>query len=137
MAIRVFDCWFHEQDIREALGRPGGLEGPVADHSLGRIARGLPFVVGKKAAAPQGTTVVFDVRGTPAIEVAIGVDGRAAVLDATPSAPATRITLDRRTYARLAGGRWDGARARGEGVVDVEGDRELGDRIVDNMGFTI
>src|SRR4051794_40111163 len=46
MAIRVFDCWFHEQDIREALARPGDLDGPVADHSIGRIARGLPFAVG-------------------------------------------------------------------------------------------
>jgi len=23
MQIRVFDCWFHEQDIRDAVGRPG------------------------------------------------------------------------------------------------------------------
>ena len=34
MAIRVFDCWYHDEDIREALDRPGYLEGPVADHSL-------------------------------------------------------------------------------------------------------
>jgi uncharacterized protein (TIGR03083 family) len=137
MAIRVFDCWFHEQDIREALGTPGGLEGAVADHSIGRIERGLPFVVGKKAAAPQGATVVFEVRGTPPVVVAIGVEGRAAVLPTVPDAPTVRVTTDRRTYARLAGGRWDGARARAEGVVEVDGDRGLGDRIVDNMAFTI
>jgi uncharacterized protein (TIGR03083 family) len=137
MAIRVFDCWYHEQDIREALGTPGDLEGAVADHSIGRIARGLPFVVGKKAAAPQGTTVAFDVRGTPPVVVAIGVEGRAAVLPDVPSAPTVRVTTDRRTYARLAGGRWDGARARADGVVELDGDRALGNRIVDNMAFTI
>ena len=37
MEIRVFDCWYHDQDIREAVDRPGFLEGPVADLSIGRI----------------------------------------------------------------------------------------------------
>jgi uncharacterized protein (TIGR03083 family) len=137
MSIRVFDCWFHEQDIREALDRPGDLEGAVADLSIGRIERGLPYVVGKKAGAPQGTTVVFDVTGNPRVTVPIAVEGRAAVLDAVPADPTARLELDRRTYARLAGGRWDGARARRDGQVGITGDRELGDRIVDNMAFTI
>ena len=26
MAIRVFDCWYHDEDIREAIDRPGFLE---------------------------------------------------------------------------------------------------------------
>ena len=30
MRIRVFDCWLHEQDIRDAVGRPGGEDGPAA-----------------------------------------------------------------------------------------------------------
>jgi uncharacterized protein (TIGR03083 family) len=137
MAIRVFDCWFHEQDIREALDRPGGLDGPVADLSVGRIERGLPYAVGKKAGAPQGSTVVFEVEGDPRIVVPIAVEGRAALLDAVPSDPTVRVRTDRRTYARLAGGRWSGATARERGVVEVEGDRELGDRIVDHLAFTI
>lgn len=137
MAIRAFDCWFHEQDIREALGRPGDLEGPVADHSLGRIDRGLPFVVGKKAGAPQGSTVVFDVTGTPPIVVPIGVDGRAAVLASVPDEPTVRLTMDRRTYARLAGGRWPGARALDAGAVKIAGDNALGETIVRSMAFTI
>jgi hypothetical protein len=28
MQIRVFDCWLHEQDIRDAVGRPGHETGP-------------------------------------------------------------------------------------------------------------
>src|SRR4051794_35935448 len=64
MAIRVFDCWYHDQDMREALAQPGYLEGPVADLSLARIAqKGLGYIVGKKAGAPAGTSVVFDVVG--------------------------------------------------------------------------
>jgi uncharacterized protein (TIGR03083 family) len=137
MAIRVFDCWYHEQDIREALARPGNLEGPVADLSIGRIARGLPYVVGKKAAAPQGTTIVFDVAGEPRLVVPVGVEGRAAVLDVVPSEPSVRLRTDRRTYSRLAGGRWSGATARQTGTIEIDGDRELGDRVVDNLAFTI
>jgi uncharacterized protein (TIGR03083 family) len=138
MAIRAFDCWYHDQDIREALGRPGLLEGPVADLALGRIpTKGLPYVVGKRAGAPQGATVVFDVVGTPPIVAAIGVDGRAALLAEAPPDPTTTVTLDRRTFARLAGGRWTGDDARARGVVAVAGDEELGGRVVDNLAFTI
>src|SRR5205085_7236541 len=64
MAIRVFDCWYHDQDIREALDRPGFMEDAAADLSLRRIIdRGMPYVVGKKAAAPQGARVRFAVSG--------------------------------------------------------------------------
>jgi len=138
MAIRVFDCWYHDQDIREALDRPGNLTGPVADLSLTRIVeRALPYIVGKKAAAPQGARVRFDIADPPLIADVV-VEGRAAVGPSDPSEmPTTGLELDRRTFARLAGGRWSGDHARTNGVVRVTGDQELGDRIVDNMGFTI
>jgi uncharacterized protein (TIGR03083 family) len=140
MEIRVFDCWYHDQDMREALGRPGYLEGEVADLSLARIpAKALGYVVGKKAGAPPGSTVAFVVEGTPLLTAAISVppEGRAVLLSAIPAEPTARITTDRRTFARLAGGRWTGAHARAHGVVRVEGDADLGDRVVDNMAFTI
>jgi uncharacterized protein (TIGR03083 family) len=140
MAIRVFDGWYHDQDIREAIERPGYLEGPVADLSLDRIpVKGLPYVVGKKASAPPDTTVVFDVGGNPPLVATVQVppEGRAALLDAPPVAPTVTLGMDRRTFARLAGGRWTGDRARAEGVVRVDGDQELGNRIVDNMAFTL
>ena len=105
----MFDCWYHDQDIREALDRPGFLEGAVADLSLGRIpAKALRYVVGKKAGAPPGTTVVFDIAGEPPIVAAIGVDGRAALCRDDAGGTDGRLTLDRRTFARLAGGRWTG-----------------------------
>ncbi len=138
MEIRVFDCWYHDQDMREALGKPGLLEGPVADLSLGRIPpKGLPYVVGKKAGAPQGSSVVFDITGTPPIVAAITVDGRAALAPSTPADPTVTLRLDRRTFARLAGGRWSGDRARNEGSVNVIGDTALGDQVIDNLAFTI
>ena len=90
MQIRVFDCWYHDQDIREALDRPGYLDGPVADLSIGRIpSKALGYVVGKKAGAPPGTSVVFDIAGPSPIVAAIAVppEGRAVLLDV-----ATRCT---------------------------------------------
>jgi hypothetical protein len=136
----VFDCWYHDEDIREVVGRPGFLEGPVADLSLARIpAKGLGYVVGKKAGAPAGSVVVFVVEGTPEIVAAISVppEGRAVLLDDAPGDATVRITTDRRTFARLAGGRWTGAQARERGVVRIDGDSALGDRVVDNMAFTL
>jgi uncharacterized protein (TIGR03083 family) len=138
MEIRVFDCWFHDQDIREALARPGFLEGPAADLSIGRIPRkALPYVVGKKAAAPQGATVGFTITGDRPIVAAVGVDGRAALLPEPPSDPSTELTMDRRTFTRLAGGRWSGDEARAKGAVEVQGDTDLGRRVVDNLAFTL
>jgi uncharacterized protein (TIGR03083 family) len=77
MKVRVFDCWMHEQDIRRALDRPGHLDGPVVDTALERIRAALGFVVGKKAAASQGSSVVFDLHGCPQPTIAVVVDGRA------------------------------------------------------------
>ena len=112
MEIRVFDCWFHDQDIREALERPGLLEGAAADLSVGRIPpKALPYVVGKKAAAPQGSTVVFTVTGDTPLVATVGVEGRAALFPEVPADPSARLTMDRRTFTRLAGGRWTGDRS--------------------------
>ncbi len=140
MAIRVFDCWYHDEDIREAVDRPGYLEGPVADLSLARIPqKGLGYVVGKKAGAPPDTTVVFEIAGNPLMTPAslVPPEGRAVLLDEAPTDCTVRIVTDRRTFARLAGGRWTGDQARERGAVKIEGDDELGNRIIDNMAFTI
>jgi hypothetical protein len=82
---------------------------------------------------------VFDVDGKQPFVAAVGVppEGRAALLADVPADATTRIALDRRTFSRLAGGRWSGDRARTEGVVAITGDQELGGRVVDNLAFTI
>ena len=48
------DVWMHEQDIRRAVGRPGGLDSAAAAHTAGVFARGLGYVVGKRIAPPPG-----------------------------------------------------------------------------------
>ena len=134
VAIRVMDCWVHEQDIRRAVGKPGSLKGPVAAHAFARHSGAIPFVVGKKVGAPDGTTVVIDVvdRGS----VAVGVDGkRANLLPEVPTSPDVRLTMDLETFNRLCCGR--GEVAEVASGVKIEGDTDLGRRVVDQMNFMV
>ena len=138
MVIRVFDCWVHEQDIRRAVGRPGHMEGPVVVHSMSRMARAMPFVVGKKAAAPEGSTVVFEITGSAGRTMAIGVQsGRAVFLESIPAAPDVRLTMDVETFTCLGNGRWQGNEALRVDKVSIDGDRQLGENIVHEMNFMV
>jgi uncharacterized protein (TIGR03083 family) len=138
MQIRIFDCWVHEQDIRRAVGRPGDLEGPIAEHSVGRIALAMPFVVGKKAQAANATTVVFEVTGTAGRTLSIGIEGgRAKPLDTLPAAIIVHLTMDLETFNCLGCGRWDPNRVLESGKVQIDGDRTLGETIVRQMNFMI
>jgi uncharacterized protein (TIGR03083 family) len=138
MQIRIFDCWVHEQDIRRATGRPGDLEGSIAEHSMGRIALAIPFVVGKKARATDGTTVVFDITGPAGRTLSISVEGgRAKPLDTPPATPTVRLTMDVETFNCLGCGRWDPSQVIESGKVQIDGDRTLGQTIVTQMNFMI
>jgi uncharacterized protein (TIGR03083 family) len=134
LAIRIMDCWVHEQDIRRAVGKSGGLDGPVAAHAFGRHASAIPFVIGKKVGAPDGTTVVLDVQGGGTI--AVGVEGkRANLLEEAPAQPDVRLSMDLETFNRLCTGR--GEVAEVASGVKIEGDEDLGRRVAANMNFMI
>ena len=139
MRIRVFDCWMHEQDIRAALQRPSSdadLDGPAAQLSLDEIAGTMGFVVGKRAKAPDGSRVLFELTGPLARSIRVSVDGRARVVDDFgPQEPTATIRLDGLQFTRLAGGRpMCPSRARD---VELGGDREVAQRIVDHLNFVI
>ena len=134
MAIRVFDCWYHEQDVREATGRAGSLDNAVADFAVARIPKALPYIVGKKAGAEDGSVVTIVLDSEP---ITVIVEGRARLADEPAARADVTITTDRRTFARLAGGRWSAAIARSRGSLVISGDAELGERIVSNFGYTI
>ena len=71
LSNRPLDVWMHEQDIRRAVGRPGGLDSPAAAHTAAVFARGLGYVVGKRVGAPAGTSVVLDVTGPHPVHAAV------------------------------------------------------------------
>lgn len=135
MRIRVFDCWMHEQDIRDATGRPGHLWGPAVDQTLDEMSASLGFVVGKKAAAPDGASVTFAIDGEADRQIHVLVDGRAAEVDTLDGPATATVQTDVHTFSRLAGGRIELAAVSNR--ITVEGDQDLGQRVVENLGYTI
>jgi uncharacterized protein (TIGR03083 family) len=135
MRIRAFDCWLHEQDIRDAVGQPGGEEGVAVAQALDEMAGATGFIVGKKAAAAPGSRVRFELTGPAARTINVEVGDRAAVVDELSGPPTVTLTMPAGVFARLGGGRADPATLRGQ--VTVDGDAELAERIVASMAYTI
>ena len=139
MRIRVFDCWLHEQDIRDSVGCPGGDVGTAVELALDEAAAVMGYVVAKRAAAPPGSRVAFDLTGPTArrifVEVGTEERPRATVVDELSGPPTVSLWMPTGVFVRLAGGRVDPSTVRDQ--IDVEGDLELGARIIANLAFTI
>ena len=134
--IRVLDCWIHEQDMRRAVDRPGHMAGPAAEHTIDRLLRTIPMVVGKRAATPEGGAVILDISGDVNRHVVCEVNGgRAAIVDAATHEPLAAIRLDPETFIVLATGR-RGAESIAERI-EITGDESLGRRVVDNLNMMI
>ncbi|MHB1582931.1 MAG: maleylpyruvate isomerase family mycothiol-dependent enzyme [Acidimicrobiales bacterium] len=137
MDIRVLDSWAHEQDVRRAVGRPGGRGGAGESVTLRRSAAAMGYVVAKKVGAPDGTSVAWEVRGPVPTTVAVVVEGgRGRVVDRAPEAPTVRLELDAETFCRLGLGRVRADQLE-PGSVGVVGDEGLGRRVLDQMAFMI
>jgi uncharacterized protein (TIGR03083 family) len=131
---RAIDMWVHGQDIRRALGRPGGMGSTGAAVTLASFSAALPFVLGKRVRPPVGTSVVWEVTGSHPAIVAVGIDEarRAVPLSQAPSEPTTRLVMDAETFAALLAGRGDPSTA----PVQITGDAQLGRRTVAAMAVT-
>ena len=136
LAIRVLDLWVHEQDVRRALGAPGHEGGAVAEHTIDRLIRTLPIVVGKRAATPEGDTVTIVLNGPVVRTIPITVvNGRATIVENVPNSVRTTIEMDSTTFLALATGR--GEPSSWTDKVHVSGDGELGSRVVTQMNMMI
>ena len=135
MQIRVFDCWVHDQDIRDGIGQPGDEDGPVAEQAVDEIVRALGYIVGKKAGAGAGQSVTFDLTGPVTRGVHVAVDGRAQVVDSLEAPATATLTLGSTLFTRVACGRVTLASVADQ--VALAGDAELGRRVLDNLAFTI
>jgi uncharacterized protein (TIGR03083 family) len=139
MQIRVFDCWVHEQDVRDAVGQPGHESGPVAEQAIDEIARAAGFLVGKKAGAPSGSGVRLDLTGPVTRRIDVEVGDRARVVDELAGAPSAGLELSSTAFARLACGRIapSAVVAGAAGGVKLLGDEALAGRVLENLAFTI
>ena len=138
IGIRIFDAWVHEQDIRRAVRQSGHMEGSVAEHSTERVARAMPYVVGRKVQPPDGTTVVFQVTGPAGRTLAIAMQGaRANPLNDLPSTATVSLTMDVETFTCMGCGRWGPGMALQSGKVRIDGDQALGQTIVGQMNIMV
>jgi uncharacterized protein (TIGR03083 family) len=142
LGVRTFDVWMHEQDIREAIERPGGLDSAAAAHSVAQLFAALPRIVAKNAHVEPGHAVVVDLTGPTVGRAGARVeehDGKARGIplftgeaDEHPDVVTTSLTMSTRVAGRLAGGR----RAPDELHVVVHGDDDVARRVMAAMAIT-
>ncbi len=136
LGFRIFDSWVHEQDMRRGLERPGDLDSDAARFSTQMMLDVLPYVVGKKVGAPDGSTVVLTLTGPIVSTTAVGTtEGRARPLDPAPEVPTVTLSLASDEYARLACGRRDPDEALVMGLVAIDGDVDLGGAVVHQLNY--
>lgn len=129
---RPLDVWMHEQDVRRAVGRPGGLHSVAAQHTADYLLESVGFVLAKRVGAPAGTTAVVEVSGSDPVGFTVTEAGRGERLAELPDDPSVRLRTDRESFVLLAGGR----RHAAPGAVHLEGDAELGRRLLAALATT-
>ena len=142
LAIRTFDIWMHEQDVREAVGRPGGLDSGAAALAISQLFAQLPRIVARDAEIEPGNAVVLDLTGPTVGRAGARVeeqDGRARGIalftgeaDEHPDVVTTSLTMSTAVAGRLAGGR----RAPDDLHVVVHGDDDVARRVMTAMAIT-
>ncbi|HAL48231.1 MAG: maleylpyruvate isomerase family mycothiol-dependent enzyme [SAR202 cluster bacterium] len=136
LGIRIFDAWVHEQDMRRAVDVPGHFDGPVAEYAMERMIEVMPFVVGRRAGAPDGASVVFRISAPFALDFTITVfDGRASRVPDEPEHPTVTLSMSSVNFLRLCAGRVDPDVALNAGLVRMSGFFGLGDAIVRQMSY--
>lgn len=146
LSRRIFDIWTHEQDIREAIGRPGDLDTAAASVTMERIELGMPRVVARTAGVAPGNVVIIDVTGPVVGRVGVRVEdheGKALGVplftgeaSTTPSEGAeeviTSIAMSTSAFGRRAAGRG--------GLEDVhytiQGNEGVGVRVLEALSVT-
>ena len=88
----------------------------------------LPYVVAKRAAAPDGSSAVFRIGDRAPVAVVVS-GGRGRLADSVPATSTVELAMPVGTFDALICGRSD---APGDHRID--GDTDLGQRIIRNLG---
>ena len=137
METRILDSWIHLQDLRDALAQPQDDHGIGEEIVVNRFESYLPFVVGKRAQAPEGTRVRLNLIGRLGRNIDVEVvDGRARAAS-EPGEPTVEITTPVALFWRRAAGRISAQAFLQAEETDVRGDKELAARIADGLATMI
>jgi uncharacterized protein (TIGR03083 family) len=141
---RILDIWTHEQDIRQALGRPGDLDAPGAAVFMDTLCEELPRLVARDAGIEPGNVVIFDVTGPvvgrSGVRVEVADDGSplgtalftGTVHEHPEDMQVTSITLSTDAITRRAAGRGSLADIH----YTVQGDEDVARRVLQALPIT-
>jgi uncharacterized protein (TIGR03083 family) len=129
---RPLDVWMHEQDVRRAVRRPGGLDSPAARHSTEYLLESLGLVLAKRASATSGTSLVAEVEGSEPVAFVVDADRRGVRMEHVPDQPTVRLRMSREAFILLAGGR----RPAEQVEVEIVGDEGLAAVVLGAMAVT-
>ncbi len=136
LAVRVFDFWVHEQDMRVPLGLPGHEGGDAAEMSIDEIQASLGYIVGKKIGMEDGTSITIELTGPVERVMHVAVTGRATPVDALED-PTVVLRADSTAFALLACGRVDPQGVIDQGRIGWDGDEVWGEKAARNLAFTM
>ena len=138
LRMRTLDTWVHEQDIRDALGRPGHLDTLGAQATASQLLPGYGKVWVKLCGAQPGEVLRLRV-SEPGVafarDIVVGDDGRAQVVDERPGPATVTLTMDWPTFLNLSCGRGDATEQRER--VTAEGDQRRAAVVLDNFRVMI
>jgi uncharacterized protein (TIGR03083 family) len=133
LGIRAFDCWTHEQDVRRALGHPGGMSSVAAEVSRRRLLLALTGLA-EDVPAAAGRVVVIETTGAIASGSTLRLGPDASYEDGAAGVADVRVSLDFETFMRLGTGRVAFAAVSDE--VALSGDVTLGEELMRNLAVT-
>jgi len=153
LRLRIFDTWVHEQDIREALGRPGNLDSPAAAVSVQSVLDALPMIVVKRVGLEPGKVLMVELTGPVVARSGVRVEAGEEGPDGSPGKPigrlmfagasdetgpipaigrTTSLQMSTDVFMRRAAGR----RATADCVYTVLGDQDIARRFMDALVVT-
>ena len=128
-ARELTERWHHQQQIRLALNRPGIMIPELYHPVLDTFARGLPHHY-RAVDAPAGAVLVLAVSGASGGEWFLRKESAGWALVKGPcSARTSRVTIPEELAWRVFTKGVDRHSARG--LIQIEGDRELGEKVLD------
>ena len=150
--LRLMDIWVHEQDLREAVGRPGSLDSAGASQWTDQVLAALPRVVLGRVRPEPGTVIIVEstgpVTGRAGIRVGEpGEDGRltghplfSGQVDAEDDRTAEEIGAEATTTIHLSTDaltrRAAGRRTTEDTAYQVIGDEDLARRVLEAYVLT-